>query len=176
MDVLEQLRKTKFPINRSRKNIGALQTCFAMGDVMYYRNPCRGPSQYNKKFPVLLDLLNKFMKSFDPEFQYTTIQVNKNVNSLPHVDKNNVGNSYIIALGDFTGGDIVVEGVPYQIKDTFLRFDGTTGHWTTPFEGERYSLVFFTHTFKQPHPRLKGIEVKHDGLYKNNVLIKKYGH
>jgi hypothetical protein len=114
------------------------------------------------------------MKWYDPSFEYTTIQVNKNVVSKPHVDKNNVGPSYVIALGDFTGGNLVVEGKEHNIHNRFLKFDGTKGHWITPFNGTRYSLVFFQHTFKPPHPSLRNIVVKHDGLYQGNELIKSY--
>ena len=178
--VLDLLSHTRFPSCRSRKNVAdEAITAFVLGDVNYrgqrslgYRT--RGPSRYNKKFPELFEAIQEMIAHHRPSFEYTTIQVNRNVLSHPHVDKNNVGPSYIIALGDFTGGRLVIEGVEHDIHNRFKRFDGTKGHWITSFEGERYSLVFFTHTFKPPHPSLRGLEVRRSGLYRNGECLKKY--
>jgi hypothetical protein len=164
----------------SRKNISkhGIQA-FVLGDVNYRGQESvnfktRGPSRFNKKFKPLHKALRDLMAWHNPDFKYTTIQVNKNVFCEPHVDKNNVGPSYVIALGDFTGGTIAVEGKESCIRNRFLKFDGTKGHWITPFKGTRYSIVYFTHTFKPPHPDLRHITVKHDGLYKNGIRIKSY--
>jgi hypothetical protein len=182
-EVLELLQETKFPKCYSRKNIssnsGKPIEAFVLGDVNYrgqafldYKT--RGPSKYNKKFPKLFSKIKELMKEYDSDFEYTTIQLNKNVLSPPHVDKNNVGPSYIIGLGDYEGGKLVIEGKEYNIKNRFKKFDGTLGHWVTPFKGERYSLVFFTHTFKPPSAFLRGLEITKKGIYKNGELIKRY--
>ena len=43
------------------------------------------------------------------------------------------------------GGELVVEGVEADIRYRPLEFDGwNERHWTLPFEGERYSIVWFT--------------------------------
>lgn len=184
MCVYEELENTKFPKTSSRKNISDKPIeAFVLGKVNYrgqetlgYRT--KGPSRYNKKFPKLYSLLKKcfaeFIHQYDPDFKYTTIQLNKNVVSPPHVDKNNVGPSYIIAIGNYTGGELFVEGKPYNIKNKFLKFDGTKGHWVAPFSGTRYSLVFFTHTFKPPHYDTRKLKVTKSGLYKDGILIKSY--
>ena len=178
-EVYNALESVKFPKCCSRTNIGPKIEAFVLGTVNYrgqkslqYRT--RGPSKNNDKFPHLFKVLTDFIKRYKPHFKYTTIQVNMNVLSPPHVDKNNVGPSYIIALGDFKGGDLVIEGESTSILNNWKRFDGTNGHWVTPFSGTRYSLVYFTHTFKPPHPSLRYIEVKEDGLYKKGELIKRY--
>ena len=127
-ETLELLEDTKFPVTKSRKNISSKGIeAFVLGDVNYrgqasldYRT--RGPSRYNKKFPLLFESLKKLMNEYlsnDEDFKFTTIQVNKNILSPPHVDKNNVGISYIIALGDFTGGKLVIEGKEYNISNRF---------------------------------------------------------
>ena len=178
--VLQELENTKFPKNQSRKNISnESTTSFVLGDVnyrgqKYLGGKTRGPSRFNKKFPILFDLLKKLIHNHNPNFEYTTIQVNKNVISMPHIDKNNVGPSFGIALGNFTGGELVIEGKPHDIKDKFLKFNGTLGHWIIPFEGTRYSLIYFTHTFKPPCASLRKVTVTTDGLYKDNKLIKSY--
>jgi hypothetical protein len=40
---------------------------------------------------------------------------------------------------------LMVEGERHDIRYTPVQFNGwTQRHWTLPFEGERYSLVWFT--------------------------------
>ena len=113
--VLDELEYIKFPKNTSRRNISSKPSeAFALGSVNYRGQKSlggltRGPSRWNKKFPELYSLVTKLIKLYKPDFEYTTIQVNKSIQSEPHIDKNNVGPSYIIALGDFTGGDLVID-------------------------------------------------------------------
>lgn len=179
-DVYEALENTNFPKTTSRKNISDKPIeAFVLGQVNYRGQEfldfkTKGPSRYNKKFPKLFSLLKKFMHQHDPEFKYTTIQLNKNVMSPPHVDKNNVGPSYIIALGDYKGGELFVEGKSHNIRDKFFKFNGTKGHWVAPFTGTRYSLVFFTHTFKPPHYDMRNLNVTKSGIYRDGMLLKSY--
>lgn len=50
-----------------------------------------------------------------------------------------------MGLGNYTGGETIVEGKLYDIRYNALEFDGWNQlHWTSAFKGERYSLVFFT--------------------------------
>jgi len=178
--ILQQLDNTDFPKNYSRQNISKTPTqSFVLGEVnlrgqkiLNYKT--RGISRWSKKFPELYDLLKDFIKQHDPNFEYTTIQLNKNIQSPPHIDKNNVGYSYIIGLGDYTGGNLVIEGKQYNIKNTWKKFDGRLGHWVEPFQGTRYTIIYFTHTFKPPCPSLRKIIVTKEGLYNNDELIKQY--
>ena len=178
--VLTELMETKFPKCKSRSNVSDGDNySFVLGEVNYrgqksLGGATKGPSRHNEKHKQLFKLAKKLIKTYKPDFKYTTIQINKNLPCKPHVDKNNVGPSYIIALGDFTGGELCLEGKEFNIKNRFKKFDGTKGHWTKPFKGERYSLIYFTHTFKPPNPKLRGIEVRKNGLYMNGELVKKY--
>ena len=53
--------------------------------------------------------------------------------------------SLIVGLGAYSGGELMVEGVKNDIRYKPLQFNGwTERHWTKPFLGERYSLVWFT--------------------------------
>ena len=175
----------KFPKRMSRKNISDKPIeGFCLGEVNYrgqkyldYRT--KGPSKYNTIYPELLDMLNNLVINHDPDFMYTTIQINKNVLSPPHIDKNNVGLSYIIALGDFKGGELVIEGCKHDIKNKFFKFDGNLGHWTAPFMGTRYSIIFFTHTFKPPSSSKRYIMITTEGEFikkprTSPILLKKY--
>jgi len=178
--VLQELENIKFPVNRSRNNISSTPTqSFCLGHVNYrgqksvgYKT--RGPSKHNDRFPALYKLLQDFIKEHNKDFEYTTIQVNKNILCLPHVDKNNVGPSYAIALGDFDGGKLAIQGKQYDIKNRWKMFDGRLGHWTNPFEGTRYSLIYFTHTFKPPSGHWRNITVTKEGMYKKGEKIVDY--
>jgi hypothetical protein len=79
----------------------------------------------------------------------THCAVNCNAQFLPHVDSGRglgQSTSMIVGLGDYVGGEIVVEQISYQIRYQPLEFDGwNLRHWTNPFAGpDRYSLVWFT--------------------------------
>lgn len=74
--------------------------------------------------------------------------VNRNARFTPHVDSGRGKGqsvSMIVGLGNYTGGETIVEGKPYAIRYDALEFDGWNQlHWTNSFVGERYSLVWFT--------------------------------
>ena len=78
----------------------------------------------------------------------SSIQVNRydawRDSATPHVDRNNLGPSWIIAFGEFEGGELWVEGEELDAADAFQSFDGRDYHATLPFSGgPRYSLVFY---------------------------------
>jgi hypothetical protein len=51
----------------------------------------------------------------------------------------------IVGLGDYSGGEIFVEGQTFDIQYKPIEFDGWgLRHWTNQFVGERFSLVWFT--------------------------------
>ena len=71
-----------------------------------------------------------------------------------HKDTANVGDSYILSFGTYTGGELVVEGVPHDTR-TGLIFNGyEKEHWNNPIEGEKYSVIFFVSKYYEgcyPH-------------------------
>ena len=103
-------------------------------------------------------------------FKFTSIQVNVNTTSAPHVDGGNSGPSIIVGAGNYTGGRTVLwpsfdrkdstlkghsknwqkENMPkppvaVDISMQTLRFDGDkTWHASEMFTGMRWSFVFFT--------------------------------
>eukprot|EP00529_Nitzschia_sp_RCC80_P025384 CAMPEP_0113477738 /NCGR_PEP_ID=MMETSP0014_2-20120614/20365_1 /TAXON_ID=2857 /ORGANISM="Nitzschia sp." /LENGTH=523 /DNA_ID=CAMNT_0000370847 /DNA_START=128 /DNA_END=1696 /DNA_ORIENTATION=- /assembly_acc=CAM_ASM_000159 len=108
------------------------------------------------KTPKSNELFPEFVKSafelervlFPNREPSSTIAVNRNAQFRPHTDSGaGVGQStsLIVALGNFRGGELVVEGDSVSIQYNPIEFDGwKQRHWTMPFEGERYSLVWFT--------------------------------
>lgn len=78
----------------------------------------------------------------------STIAINRHAQFLPHRDTGAGSGqkvSLIVALGVFTGGEIVVNNEVHDIRYQPIEFDGWQHmHYTLPFYGERYSLVWFT--------------------------------
>lgn len=99
--------------------------------------------------PYLMDYLKEFASLYFPEFEFTEIQINYNWQSPPHFDKANCGDSLIIALGDYTGGELVIETqigkeLSVNIHDAPFIFDGSKfKHWTNEYKGNRMSVVFY---------------------------------
>ena len=101
--------------------------------------------------PELKDIIQQFCDIVCEErIIVDQIQINKNWWTPPHKDAGNVGESYIVGLGDYEGGRTCVDYgdhiVKYDIKNKFVKFDGSKyEHWTEKFTGNRYSMVFYKH-------------------------------
>lgn len=141
--VLKELQTIHLPINYSRMNSG-IGHSISLGKVSdRYHHRMNRHGRYDAKFPELRSAVFKLGHKIVP-FPFTTVQVNYNYRTKPHIDRNNVGESLIVGLGDYKGGDLVVDGTKYDIKNHPLIFNGAELlHGTAPFTGERYSLVFF---------------------------------
>ena len=78
----------------------------------------------------------------------STIAINRHAQFKPHRDTgagSGQTTSLIVALGDFSGGELMIENEVKDIRYNAVEFDGWgQRHWGLPFEGERYSLVWFT--------------------------------
>lgn len=78
----------------------------------------------------------------------TTIAINRHAQFRPHIDSGTGAGqslSLIVGLGNYVGGQLVVEGEEVDIRYRPREFNGwTQRHWTRPFRGERFSLVWFT--------------------------------
>lgn len=162
--LLESLREFKF--KKSNKRPSLLQpgeTHFEYVTLGLINNRKSVMQKYNlpkkdlsKKTKIpryhrLYTEAKELMHTHDPDFKFTSIVINKNHMAHLHKDKNNIGESYIIALGDYTGGELRVWNkekttfTDHNIKNKWLRFNGAEHfHETLPFEGERYSIVYYT--------------------------------
>lgn len=103
------------------------------------------------KYKKLFRETKKLMRLRDPKFKFTSIQYNKNHRTARHRDASNVGVSYIVGLGDYTGGELIIfdenEKNPtrHDIRNKFYTFNGSKyPHETAPYRGERYTLVFYS--------------------------------
>ena len=84
-----------------------------------------------------------------PNFEYTSIQVNKNVKCGKHIDRYNKKNSAIIGLGDYTNGELRIYDKKDKYEDIningkFHIFNGSNYHETLDWTGTRYSVVYFS--------------------------------
>jgi len=110
--------------------------------------PLRTPHA-NEGLPGLLDALQRLERAIFPLRPCsTTITVNRHAEFKPHRDSGagaGQSTSLIVGLGDYIGGALMVEGKPVDIRYKGLEFDGwREKHWTRPFRGERFSLVWYT--------------------------------
>ena len=173
--VTNTLNAHKWPPCFSRPNVtpdhAPYISAFPIGIVLNYsKGLCC--SRTMKAWPRLSHLLTTWFAQQMPEFKFTTIQLNRNYGAKMHVDGNNHGLSAIMALGDYTGGELwlydpeegtdemevkdnlrgypelkvgmKVRGKKLSIKHVFILFDGNRPHAVFPFNGTRMSLVFFT--------------------------------
>ena len=104
-------------------------------------------------YPHLKDVYEEFASLYFPDFTFTHIQMNKNFPCPRHIDSKNVGESILVCLGDYTGGELQVEFddkiVKIDNKNNMYRFNGSKYyHSVLPFEGVRYSLVFYKNSFQ----------------------------
>ena len=100
-------------------------------------------SAFSMRHPEIWEEIKRIGKLICP-FEFSSVQMNKNLVCPPHKDRKNKSKSVLISFGKYTGGYIVVEGVTYNAYHTPTIFDGCKlEHKNTEFEGTKYSLVFF---------------------------------
>ena len=102
-----------------------------------------------QKHHKLMQLASMYIKEYDPNFKYTSIQFAKCMHTPKHKDKNNVGDSVIVAFGDYTGGGLIMydEEGNEHIHDIYhkpLVFNANENyHRTEDFVGTRFTITFF---------------------------------
>jgi len=184
---LEELRGTNFP-TCSRNNV-KLQPPTSNNDncnnnsnnkknqnrgmcMGYYFQGKGGITKHTFDKSDLRYALTELSNEDLPDFKFTSIQVNASIQCAPHVDRNNLGPSQMLTLGDYTGGqtwvhdeengtvEYVVEsniskkykkglklrGVVHETRNRWIFFNAKQLHYTLPFEGERYTIVYFSNS------------------------------
>jgi len=152
----------KYPKNNTRKNIlkegDKSYSGFCLGKVISWAHKDENGNNGNREVRLSSRTTQKkYQKIYElacslPDFEFTTIQFNKNYQCKKHIDKNNIGISRIIGLGDYEGGELLIyydgedeEPKSIDIKNKFFEFDGSKYyHETAPFTGERHTLVYYT--------------------------------
>ena len=114
------------------------------GIVQQRKSNVKCLSSMSRDQPVLYEEILRCGKAICP-FEFTMIQLNKNLCCPPHKDSKNAGYSMLVSIGDYEGGNIVVDGVEYDARKNPLIFNGAElEHFNKPIiSGVKYSLVFF---------------------------------
>jgi len=101
-----------------------------------------------EKEPELYDAI----KEVAPEWwgDDTQITLNKDLVCKRHRDHGNKEHSWILWLGDFTGGALNFDdGTKVEGKGVWHKINGQIPHWNDPHEGSKYSVVLYRGTKKQ---------------------------
>lgn len=147
--IIAELERRPVEYNRYRKDAGKGRSQ-TFGIVKRRFNPPESKYGYSsqcKKRPYLYKLILDFVREYSQQIpEFNSIQINQNYVCQPHRDKGNVGLSTIVAFGEFTGGDLVMDGNIIDIKNRFITADfSSILHSVNPIlTGSRYSMVFFT--------------------------------
>ena len=114
------------------------------GIVQQRKSNIKCLSSMSKDQPVLYNEILRCGRAICP-FDFTMIQLNKNLECPPHKDSKNAGYSMLVSIGDYVGGEIVIEGKEYDARENPLVFNGAElEHYNKPIiSGTKYSLVFF---------------------------------
>lgn len=145
VDIYNELKRKPLDVNKYRDTagIGRSQT---FGVV---NKRCLPPdaSRQNWLRPKLYHHLLEFAEKHVP-IAFNAITVNQNYRAEPHRDKHNRGQSFLVAFGDFIGGELEFHEGPrlgiHNIRHKpIIENFSTYIHSVRPFEGERFSLVFY---------------------------------
>ena len=152
-EILAELERKPIPVNEYRKKVGSGRSQ-AFG-LVNKRSGYPDISRQCWKRPYLYALLEKFAATYVP-VEWDAVTVNQNFSCAPHKDRGNDGLSYILAFGDFWGGRLKIHDHPdlsgsYTINLKPLLFNGSAlTHSVEPFQGDRYSLVYYRLKRKDP--------------------------
>ena len=114
---------------------------------------------------------------------WNAITVNQNYKAQPHRDKGNLGLSYLIGFGDYTGGELeILEGEAKGLHD--IRYKPIIHnfmndlHCVRDFKGNRFSLVYYWADLrgaKLPPPSVKTVDGEFRFFRGQELIDKKEG-
>jgi hypothetical protein len=170
--LLEALRETTIPTIGKDSGRGGTIGTIGRTITFGFGNTRRGYKEFvkNKEHPELLRLLAEFGNSVVPKgWEYNAITLNEGVKANKHKDSKNIGQSVIIGIGDYTGGDVRVwdkddkNPISFNIKLRPTMFNGgLLYHQTAPFKGERYTMIFYK---QHPTGKVKGVRMEGSGVF-----------
>ncbi len=92
----------------------------------------------------ILEHVRSMLPDWFIEGEFFGVTLNRNTVCQPHRDKNNVGESAILFLGDFQGGALLLEnGSRFEERCVWLRYAGSRLlHWNDDITaGVKYSVI-----------------------------------
>ena len=169
LDIICELEARPLQVNRYRKSVGdgRSQAFLVTGRRCLLPDYSRQCWYRPKLLHHLLEFADKYV-----DISYNAITVNQDYMCGMHRDKHNLGNSYLVAFGDYTGGDLKIhEGDlsgSHNIRHKPLITDfSKVLHSTEDWIGKRYSLVFYQYHLPNKPVNLPPPSVRYeDGIYK----------
>jgi len=178
-EVLKTLHEWGFARNPNRNNVMPDGRDWVWSDTVGLMRDRTGDIHLTKattNYPEVTEIINKWLTDRLPaeakNFKFTSLNLNKNYAARMHRDGNNFGPSMICAFGAFQGGELnywyednkeegldKLEGRPKEslkLGQGLALFNGNSAHSVEKFEGERYSVVYFTagcHAKAKPEDR-----------------------
>tara|TARA_R110000796_G_scaffold473_3_gene1516 strand:+ start:252 stop:752 length:501 start_codon:yes stop_codon:yes gene_type:complete len=162
MDFIKYITEFQYPVNTNRLKVKVdnadTHRGMALGLVSIRpkdridgveKRICRKVISQPKYKKCFENTCEWFDRAYPFTFKYSTIQYNSNIKCAKHIDNNNVGESIIVGLGDYEGGELIVydkdDNPRYiDIKNKFYKFNGSEYyHATNDFTGNRVTMVFF---------------------------------
>lgn len=142
-EVERLLNKHTLPEQKYKgKSKGRRNTFGIVCHVLKYTRP-PFPCSNNTRYPELYEALRALGDQIVP-FTYDGITINQNTVMGPHKDKGNLGSSLLVTLGKYSGGSFILEGSPQETRYNPIVFNGDEQlHWAEPFEGTRFSIIYF---------------------------------
>ena len=143
-----ELHRQRIPINHMRKNSGVGRS--VTFGLVNQRRGAPGPSSLNSKRAALWELLKALGHRWVCPLgvRWNAVTVNDCYRAERHRDRGNLGDSAVVAFGNYTGGALVFhEGSQkgaHDIRHRVLVGDfRAADHSVDAFVGQRYSLVFY---------------------------------
>jgi hypothetical protein len=144
-EIQKELERLPIPVNKYRLSSGEGRSQ-AFGVV---NRRCL-PPDYSRNCwirPYLYKLLLDYGKEH-VKIPFTSITVNQNYKADPHYDKGNMGESYLVSFGEYTGGELEIHEGPqtglYDVRKSMVADFTKVLHSVKAFQGNRYSLVYYT--------------------------------
>eukprot|EP00928_Gymnodinium_smaydae_P046569 TRINITY_DN31025_c0_g1_i1.p1 TRINITY_DN31025_c0_g1~~TRINITY_DN31025_c0_g1_i1.p1 ORF type:complete len:546 (-),score=161.89 TRINITY_DN31025_c0_g1_i1:110-1672(-) len=169
-EVLRVLNRWSFSKNPHRRNVMKEGQDWVFSDTLGMLRDRQGDihlTASTRKYPQVSELFARWLTDRLPEeckdFKFTSMNVNCNYAAQLHRDAGNFGPSFIRAFGDFKGGELNYwpedSGAPtpleksgctkatrqqFDLSKQLALFNGNCAHSVEEFQGERYSIVWFT--------------------------------
>ena len=120
-------------------------------------------TKLNEDLPHLMNIFKEFRNHHFSGFEFSEITINKmyvGSKIKQHLDKINVGDSVLVAFGDYTGGKTIIQDEfnnnfsVVDARESPIIFNGSERlhSVTTINSGLRYSLVFYKNKLKSIEP------------------------
>ena len=162
--IYQELKRKPLDRNDYRNKSGSgISQCFGLV------NKRSMPSDYSRQSwirPYLHKLLWEFGNQY-VDISWNSVTVNMNYKAEKHRDRNNLGESFLVAFGDYQKGRLLIhEGdlsgahdIQYKpIKADFSKIL----HSVEEFEGERFSLVYYTFARKGVVPQVPPCSIREE--------------